>query len=241
VQGFFILGKPIIISMTKTGKFLISCVALFAGLNLSFGQQVLTVNLDRIETITSNISSENYYPSLKQRFITLDSSLSNKHVHFLYYGQYFEGTYQPDKQDDAQKEMFKLIKKGNFDQAVDTGLVSFNSAPLNLRTIFGLSICYLSLDNKELADKYMSMYYQIMEVVMESGTGRKKHKAFVTMCIDDEYEIISSLNKKVRKQKLIDMKTDVLYLTNMEGRRNIVKFKKIYFNVEILMLKSSLE
>jgi hypothetical protein len=227
--------------MTKKGKLLISCIALIVGVNLSFGQQILSVDLDKIKTITTNISSENYYPSLKQRFIVLDTSLSNKHVHFLYYGQYFEPTYQPDVQDVAQKEMFKLIKQGKFDQAVDTGLVSFNQSPLNLRTIFGLSICYLSLDNKELSDRYMNMYYQIMEVVMESGSGRKKKLAFVTMCIDDEYEIVSSLHKKVKKQKLIDNKTDVLYLTNMEGRRNIVKFKKIFFNIEILMLKSTLE
>ena len=207
----------------------------FSGLT---AQKILTIDLNKVESTTNNIASSNYYPSLIKKLRQLDTSLTNKDLHLLYYGQYFQDFYKPDVQDADQKSTFKHIKDKEFDKALDAAKKSFETNPLNLKTIYGYAMACNYLKMKSEYNRIMNLYYQLIEVILESGNGRGVKTAFVVMSIDDEYEIIHSMGKTATKQKLIDNKTDKLKLKNSDGSARITNLKKIYFNVEILLLKA---
>ncbi|MCB9194675.1 MAG: DUF4919 domain-containing protein [Flavobacteriales bacterium] len=200
-------------------------------------QRVLSVDLGKINEITSDISSQYYYPSLLIRYQNFDTTLTSKEFHFLYYGQYFQSFYRPSEANTESELMFQFIKMRTFETAIDYGLKSFEKHPLDLKTIFGLYICYDRIGNEDEAGKYQMLYFGIVAAILETGDGKTPHTAFIVMNISDEYEIISSLEKEIKKYKLIGLDTE---LFKLKGTKNLVtkKIKKLYFNIHIPLMKS---
>ncbi len=203
----------------------------------SFAQQVLSVDLGKIESITNDISSENYYPTLLTRFNQFDTTLSAKQMHLLYYGKYFQPFYEPTSLHEDREEMFDLIKKKDFSSALIHGKLAFNADPLDLKTLFGLYLCHQNLYNTLEAENYQFLYYALIGTILKTGSGKSIDEAFVIMNISDEYEIISSLGKDIKKHKTIKGTTDCFKLKKGEDKV-LNKIKKLYFNISIPLMKS---
>ena len=227
-------------TMSQLFNFKITILLLLGTIQTSTldAQKVLNVDIEQIKTLTSEITSANYYPTLLNRFIEADSTLSSKQLHFLYYGKYSQTFYHPYDPVDGQTEMYNSIELKEFDAALIYGQRAFDLDPLDLKTLFGLSLCHYYLGNEIKMDKYLLMYYSLISVILESGTGTSEEEAFVVMSISDEYELINTLHKKVKKQKLINGTTDLIYLQKSKDKE-LNFLKKLYFNIELPLLKVS--
>jgi hypothetical protein len=201
-------------------------------------QQVLNVDIDQIKTQTSEITSENYYPTLLNRFIKGDTTLSSKQLHFLYYGKFNQPFYHPYDPTDGQTEMYRSIEQKEFDAGLIYGQRAFDLDPLDLKTLFGLSLCHYYLNNEAKMDFYLHLYYSLIATILETGNGSSEKDAFVVMSISDEYEIVNSFQKKIKKQKLINGNTDLLFLEKSKDK-TLNFLKKLYFNIELPLLKVS--
>lgn len=210
---------------------------LFNSSLLLFGQQVLSVDLSKIESITNDISSENYYPTLFSRYNSFDTSLTAKEIHFLYYGKFFQPFYAPSSSHDNREKMFDLIKGKDFNKALEHGKLAFENDPLDLKTLFGLYVCHQNLLNYTESENYQFLYYALIGTILQSGSGKNKTEAFVIMNISDEYEIISSIGKEIKKHKLIDGDTDCFKLKKGDDKA-LNKIKKLYFNIAIPLMKA---
>lgn len=200
------------------------------------GQQVLSVNLGKIKSITKDIASENYYPSLLNRYTKFDTTLSAKQMHLLYYGKYFQDFYQPTSLHEAREKMFELIKQKDFSNALIHGKLAFNEDPIDLKTLFGLYVCHQKLMNLREAENFQFLYFALIGTILQTGSGKNKEEAFVVVNISDEYEIISTLNKEIKKQKTINHETDCLKLKKGEDKA-LNAIKKLYFNISIPLMK----
>ncbi|CAG5078885.1 hypothetical protein CRYO30217_00797 [Parvicella tangerina] len=199
-------------------------------------QQVLSVDLDKIKSITSDITSENYYPTLLSRFNNFDTTLTAKQMHLLYYGKYFQSFYEPSSLYEEREQMFELIKQKDLSSALIHGKLAFEADPLDLKTLFGLYLCHQHLLNLREAENYQFLYYALVGTILKTGSGKNSSEAFVIMNISDEYEIISSLGKEIRKHKNIDGETDCFKLKKGDDKV-LNSIKKLYFNIAIPLMK----
>lgn len=205
--------------------------------SLSFGQQVLSVNLDKIKEITSDITSNLYYPTLLGRFSSFDTTLTAKEMHLLYYGKYFESFYEPSSLYEEREEMFDLIKQQDYQGALILGKTAFELDPLDLKTLFGLYLCHQKLYNLTESAKYEFLYFALIGTILNTGSGSNPKEAFVIMNISDEYEIISSLGKDIKKHKTVHKETDCFKFKKGEDKV-LNKIKKLYFNISIPLMKT---
>jgi len=197
-------------------------------------QKILTVNFEKIDQLTSSVSSNYYYPSLLKRFILEDTTLTKKELHFLYYGQIHQKFYKPQYGNENQDKLYRELKNKNFDKALEYGLKAFEESPLEMKTIFGLSLCYMYMSNDVKMEKLMVLYYGLMQTIIDSGNGKKIGTAYVVMHINDEYEIINSLNKISKKHKLIKGITDFHKLKDKDCEEQCIRIRKLYFNIQAL-------
>lgn len=202
-----------------------------------FSQKVLSVDLGKIKSLTSEITSKNYYPGLLNRFVSFDTTLTPKEVHLLYYGKYFQSFYNPSSMYEEREEMFDLIKLHDYEAALVHGQLAFESDPIDLKTIFGLYLCNNQIGKTQSAEKFEFLYYALIGTIIETGSGNKVSEAFVIMNISDEYEIISTLGKHIKKQKLVKGNTDCFKLKKGEDK-SLNSIKKIYFNISIPLMKA---
>lgn len=197
---------------------------------------MLSVDLDKIKTITEDIASENYYPSLLSRFEKFDTTLTAKQMHFLYYGKFHQPFYDPSSYYLEREKMYDLIKEKDYKTALEHGKLAFNEDPLDLRTLFGLYLCNQQLLLLKDAENYEFLYYALVGTILQTGSGKNANEAFVVMNTTDEQEIISSIGKKVKKFKTVKRTTDCFKFEKSEDKV-LNKIKKLYFNKEIPLMK----
>ena len=223
----FTMFKPLFLSLLIT----ISYCSISA-------QKILSVDLTEIKENISDITSPNYYPTLLSKFSNLDTTLTPNQLYLLYYGKYFQTFYQPAEIPKNQNDMFKSLSEKDFSAALVYGKRAFDIDPLDLKTLFGISLCHYYLHNETEMDKYLHMYYSLLSVIVASGDGKKPESAMVVMSVSDEYEVISDLGAVVTKQKTLKSKTDLLYIKKKSDEFDLQGLKKLYFNIEIPILKS---
>lgn len=206
----------------------------------AFSQTALHVDIQKIEEQTKDITSTNYYPTLLNRFIEADTTLSNKQLHFIYYGKFSQSFYRPYDPVEGQVDMYGSIEQKEFNAALIYGKRAFDLDPLDLKTLFGLSLCYHYLNKEKEMNKYLWCYYSLISVILESGNGNSIENAMVVMSVSDEQEIINSLHKKIKKQKFLKETTDLVYLEKSQDK-SLNFLKKLYFNIELPLKKVTSE
>jgi hypothetical protein len=224
--------------MSITKIFTLFILLISAGAVVS--QTALHVDIDKIKEQTKDLTSSNYYPTLLNRFTEADSTLSSKQLHYLYYGKYSQSFYHPYDPVEGQVDMYLSIEQKEFDAALIYGKMAFDLDPLDLKTLFGISLCYHYLNKEEEMNKYLWLYYSLISVIVESGDGGSEETAMVVMSVSDEQEIINSLQKSIKKQKFINGTTDLVYLEKSKHKElNLIK--KLYFNIELPLKKVTSE
>lgn len=200
----------------------------------AYAQQVLTVNFTEVEASITNATSPFYYPTLMERFQKFDSTLTAQDFHHIYYGNYFQLEYLPYSTNESQKQLYNLLRTREFNEALIHGKLAFTQEPLNLKVLFGMYVCYSNLGETKLADNYLFLYYGLLSALFNSGDGKSVETAFVVLSVDDEYEMVASLNLRVKKQELVLGPTDVLHVEkNKSSKKKGPKYKRMYFNVSL--------
>lgn len=215
---------------------IITILLFLAFINGLFSQTALHVDVAIIKEQTKDITSANYYPTLLNRFTQADTTLSKKQLHFIYYGKYNQSFYRPYDAVESQSDMYNSIEQKEFNAALIYGKRAFDLDPLDLKTLFGLSLCHHYLNNEAEMNKYLWCYYSLIAVILESGTGNSVENAMVVMSVSDEQELVNSLHKTIKKQKFVEETTDIVYLEkSKEKEMNFLK--KLYFNIELPLKK----
>jgi hypothetical protein len=196
-------------------------------------QQILTINLTEIQSVIQDEDTEFFFDSLHNRYLRFDTTLTARHYHFIYYAQSLLPNYNPLMQNESQKLFYQLLREREFNEALIHGKLAYSNDPYNLKTLFGLFVCYNNLGQSKKADAHLSQYYGLLSAIANSGDGKSVQTAFVVNTIDDEYEFVANLRLRVKKHHLVEGPTDLLHVEKSKGDTNKVKYKKLYFNIAI--------
>jgi hypothetical protein len=219
-------------------KVLIGAIVLFF-LIISGGyraQQILSVNLNEINAAINDKQADFYFDSLQIRYLRFDSTLSAVHYHYIYYSQSLMPWYNPMHQNESQKLFYQLLREREFSEALIHGKLAYSYDPYNLKTLFGLFVCYTNLGQQKKADAHLAQYYGLISAIANSGDGKSITTAFVVNSIDDEYEFIANLRLHVKKHHLAPGPTDVLHVEKTKNSKGNGNYKKLYFNLAIPQL-----
>ena len=93
------------------------------------------------------------------------------------------------------------------------------------------SLVTLTVKTQVVIDKIVE-YYSSYNSNIHRGVHLLSQKA------SDEYELVKNFQKTIKKQKLLNGTTDVLYLKKSKNKE-LNFLKKVYFNIELPLLKVS--
>ncbi len=198
----------------------------------SFSQKISRIDFDHIHTSISDSSSLYFYPSLINRLINQDTTLTTLEFQHLYYGNVFQASYHPYGATEKQK-LFDdaFLQNNDFDRIEIMGLDVLQENPINLKVMYQLILLYNHTKSLTKAKRMATLYVGFLEVIYGSGTGQSQDDSFVVISVDDEYCITGDLGLTVIKQTLINSCDRLNFSKKGQNRKN--RIKVLYFNVKM--------
>lgn len=199
-----------------------------------YGQKILTIDLDQIKQKTEDGSSPYYYPTLVERFVKGDTSLGTEALQCLYYGATFRDL-EDNSISDRGMKFLKHLRAEQYREAIPMGQAILKNNPIDIRTSFGMMICYDRLGIEDSTQLYAVRYYGLLHAISASGDGLTEETAMVVTKVPDEYEMLRAVGFASTEQALITGKagaTDKLTL-DLSTQKKDPKVPALYFNVEI--------
>jgi len=197
----------------------------------TFGQKVLTVDFDSLKLKISDKESTLYYPSLIERFVNGDATLTDEEYSALYYGSVFSESYNPYSTSDTEDKFFEFYNEQKYKKAIPFGEKVLKENPVNLTMTFKMLVCYNVLGDSVNMDKYALQHISLTRAILNSGDGKSLETAYVVLNVRDEYNLLFSMEMKMIRQALVG-DTDVLTVKH-EKETNDKNTKDIYFNVRM--------
>lgn len=213
---------------TKTIILALLCISVWG-----YGQYISNVDFDSIRLNIQDSTSKYYYPNLNSRLLENDTTLTSEDYKHLYFGNVYSDNYSPYGKSEIEKEFINLYKAGYFKEAKVLGKKVLKENLINIQSTYRLLICYDVLGIRDTARIYANKYFSLLDVIYRSGDGKSISTAYVVISADDEYQILTDLGLKRKRQDLLSGPTDRLSIykkgqKRVKGRK---KIKELYFNV----------
>ena len=196
------------------------------------GQKISNIDFDFINTKIKDSTSTFFYPLLINRFVKVDTTLTEKEYELIYYGNTYSEKYKPYSTSEAEKKFFELYRQEKYKEAIPFGKEVLKENPINLKISFRMLVCFNVLGDKITAKHYANRYFPLLNCIYNSGDGKSIQTAFVVLKVDDEYEILDDLGLSSKGQALVG-DTDVLTIDkkNQKVKKGEKKISSLYFNV----------
>jgi hypothetical protein len=215
-------------------KFLLLFACLLFTFRMS-AQKVSNVDFNEIKSQTANPGSPYYFPKQLTRLQASDSTLQAKDYHYLYYGQVFQATYNPEANAEASEAFTKAFAAKQYREALALGAKELRAHPFNLRLTTELIVCASQASGRRLAQRYANRYFGLLQALRSSGDGHSPTNAFVVATVDDEYTLMGYYNLDFSSQSRTAT-TDIFRLkpvaeASAAGSQQHFEGQEIYFNV----------
>jgi len=217
----------------------IFCFLLISSALFAESQQVGKIDFDQIKRNITDEKSQYYYPSLFQRILANDGSLTHKDYKHLYYGSVFQDYYHPYGDSFSKKEFSETYQTGNNKQIIEKGILVLQENPVDIEVTLKVLLAYLDEGDTAMARIYGKKYYSFLDVIYASGDGESIETAYVVISVSDEYRIVGDLNLSVKQQYLIDDCDLLRFIKKGQRRIRGKKIKELYFNVHMPLMSLS--
>lgn len=196
--------------------------------------QFLQPNFKTIKKNIANKESSFYYPSLMERYLKGDSTLTDEECHHLYYGFTFQKNYHPYESEDEALMKYLREKPGLNDKECEKSIEYAQEAlaknPFNVTALNTLSYCYDQLDNIADMEKCSQQIRTIAVAIIRSGNGKSEQTAFYVNEISHEYFLLALFGLSHKKQSFSKIKKS--YYDILEISDNDYGLTKLYFNTD---------
>lgn len=204
------------------------CLSLIAG--YAQKTKVEKPNYKKIEKKISKKGSEFYYPTLMDRFLASDTTLTIEQKRCLYYGFIYQSSYSPYINSDYFDSIGVVLEKEELVVSDYEKIIVFSDSvlkenPFDLKTLNYVLYCYDYLENSEMVEKTLVKFKTIIDAIYSSGTGESLKKPYYVIFVSHEYVIINILGYKAKGQSLIGTCD---YLEVAKNKDNV---KGVYFDV----------
>ncbi len=204
------------------------CFSLIAG--YAQKTKVEKPNYKKIEKKIAKEGSEFYYPTLMERFIACDTTMTLEQKRCLYYGYIYQDTYSPYGDSDYSDSIRVILKKeeldiSDYEQILVFGDSVLKNNPFDLNTLNYVLYCHDFLQNFSKVDQTMVKFKIVMDAIFSSGTGESEKNPYYVILVSHEYVLLNILGYKVKGQSLVGT------CDYMEVAKNKDNIKGIYFDV----------
>lgn len=121
--------------------------------------------------------------------------------------------------------MKKLIENDNWDETTTVGLTWLKSCPVDALIHAYTSYSLNQLGRESEADIHRVWAHGLITSIRASGDGKSAKTAFVTISVNEEYDLLYFSGLTLKEQSLLDGDIDMLVVENEAGEES-----KVYFN-----------
>jgi len=161
--------------------------------------------------IKENISDENspyFYPTLLQKYFSVNNTLTLEEKRHIYYGFVFQSWYNPNETTTEEREIKRVVKKKmitktEYRDVVQLADIILKNNPFNTYALQWKTIALFKLDrsNSVEYDQTTAQYNIIMDAILSSGNGRSQESAYWVISVQHEYELLNYLDYKPSEQE----------------------------------------
>ena len=171
-------------------------------------QTQITPDYNAIKENVSNENSPYFYPTLLQKYFSVNNTLTLEEKRNLYYGFVFQSWYNPNEIPLEEKEIKKVMKKKFITKTEYRDVVQladrilkinpFNTVALQWKIV---ALFKLEQSNSVEYDQTTTQYNIVMDAILSSGNGETKESAYWVIAVQHEYELLSYLDYIPVKQE----------------------------------------
>lgn len=195
-------------------------------------------DLDEIRRITLDPSSQFYFPKLKKKYETNDTTMTTEEFRNFYLGYMFQEDFDPYRVSPYSNITDELRNKPTHTrEEIDTitkyALLSLEDNPFDLRQMSFL-IHVLKERRKDMRAKIWEYRLEnLLAAIKSTGTGDKPEDAWYVMYPVHEYDMVQLLGYEAVDAQFIDPGYDYLEVQpdETDTRRRDKSAKGFYFNV----------
>lgn len=219
-------------TMTKLRKRLITVLTAAAVLTAG-ASQAKVPDEDDIMTRIMDSQSEYYYPNLMMRYRNGDTTFSEEHYHYLYYGFAYDENYRPLDPNRALDRFFALVERLNVDSPdvellhtlVVTGEEVMLRDPFSPKVLNIMAYAYGALGESLKEKIFYNHLTNIIAVIESSGEGTSEKSPRHVLMFSHARDVLASHGLEFRTSKLMSRSVEYIPLEKPEG-----KVKGYYFD-----------
>lgn len=195
---------------------------------------------EQIKTAIFDDSSPKFYPSLYNRFIQGDTSLTIEDVRYLYYGYTFQSKYIPYQESKYESQMLVYLRKGRLntaelDEFIKISELKLKELPYDIRTLNILAFSYSQKDNEEISQQYKFKKELLVKAILSTGDGKSEKTAYHVIDPIHERDLLNELGLRfATSNNLANALCD--YLVVQPNEQNIMG---VYFDISRIMKASA--
>ena len=188
---------------------------------------------DDIVTRIMDAQSEYYYPNLMMRYRSGDTTFTEEHYHYLYYGFAYDDNYRPLDTNPALDRFFALVGQLNVD-APDTDLLHtlivtgeevMRRDPFSPKVLNVMAYAYGALGDSLKEKIFYNHLTNIIAAIESSGDGLSEKTPRHVLMFSHARDWLASRGLEFRTSKLMSRNVEYIPLEKPEG-----KVKGYYFD-----------
>lgn len=191
------------------------------------------------EKIKANIfdsGSSKFYPSLYDKYMNGDTSLTIDDFRHLYYGYTFQSKYVPYKESKYEPQMMGFLRKGKLssaevDEFIKIAKLKLQELPYDIRTLNILAFSYAQKGDSVMNAIYKFKKEMLVKAILSTGNGKTEGAAFHVIDPVHERDILNELGLRfATSSNLANALCD--YLVVLPNEKNI---RGVYFDISRLL------
>jgi hypothetical protein len=191
---------------------------------------------NKIESVVADRNSTSYYPTLMERYIKSDTTLTREDFRMLYYGSLFQSAYSPYGHSDYRDSIRPILSKeslsaNDYDALIHYEKLVLAEFPFNLRDLNILELACKHAGMIDLEKQTAFKLYNVLETILSTGDGRTEETAWHVVSVEHEYDIVNTFGLEFGGQQSLTTKgCDYLQL-----KQNKDGIKGFYFDVNKIL------
>ena len=188
---------------------------------------------DDILTRVMDAQSEYYYPNLMMRYRNGDTTFTEEHYHYLYYGFAYDDNYRPLDANHALDRLFALVGQLNVDAPdadllqtlIVTGEEVMRRDPFSPKVLNIMAYAYGALGETLKEKIFYNHLTNIIATIESSGDGLSEKTPRHVLMFSHARDVLSSHGLEFKTSKLMSRSVEYIPLERPEG-----KVKGYYFD-----------
>ncbi len=193
---------------------------------------------------TMDTASPYYYTSLRLRYDTGDSTLTDEDYHYLYYGYAYQEAYKPLEVNPYVDRVLTLAAaidpdlpdRGTLEELLLVGKDALGKDPFSPKLLNLMAFAYGALGDKEQEKVYFDRMNGVMRAILASGDGLSQSSPRHILMFDHALDVLAAEGLAYGKSRIVSRTVEFVplaapYVVAGKKRKGFYfDFSRVYWN-----------